>query len=114
MKAATAFAVPVVPYTPSDFLPYKQAEYTSNVAAVDNVTAALADLSPISREHSIGTDVWPAVTEASVPSKQNIVVTAKPCSLVENAVMRCFANQFVVMNAEDLNGLQLQDLEIVL
>ena len=111
VKAATVFAAPVVPYTLSDFLPYKQAEYTSDVAAVDSVTAALADLSPISREHSISTDVWPAVTAAP---KQSAAVAAKPCSLVESAIMRCFANKFVVMNVEDLGGLQVQDLEIVL
>lgn len=114
MKSATVFAAPVVPYTLSDFLPYKQAEYTSNVAAVDSVTAALADFSPISREHSISTDVWPAVTEAPAAPKQNAAVAAKPCSLVESAIMRCFANKFVVMNVEDLGGLQVQDLEIVL
>lgn len=100
-----------VPFKQSDFVPLKQSEFASNI---DSVTAALADLSPSSHGHTISTSVWPAVNEASAPIKHNQSVADVECSAVESALMRCFANKFMVMNSEDLHSLQSQDLEIVL
>ena len=104
---------------PLAYVPSKQSVFDS-FAAVDDVTGAF---SPSQNSNSISTDVWPAVNEVppvkrtATPVKQAASapkpVLSEP-SPVKAALMRCFANQFVVMNDEDLTGLQTQDLETIL
>lgn len=107
-------AASFLPYKQSDFVSCKPSDFDSNPARIDDVTAAFADLSPASNAHSISTSVWPAVNERAAAYKLNHSVPVKECSACEAALMRCFANNFVVMNLEDLQGLQIQDLEIIL